>query len=102
MVKKWKSYFFNLTSDGILTRFTDENKKKTEATLDIKNCSILVAHDTFHLPDRPKLEQWMDEKLLMCIPFNKSLNWWLLFNNYSQLGQVKTNEFFLLKIVTKN
>ncbi len=48
--------------------------------------SILIGYDTLHLDDRPYLEQWMNANLLMCIPYDDKTNWWLLFNNYNQLG----------------
>jgi hypothetical protein len=83
-----KKYYFSLTSDGMLSRFTDQSKEKAEATMDIKESSILVGREASILLDRPYLETWMNDELLMCIPFNDKSNWFVNHNFLVKISRI--------------
>lgn len=95
--KKWVNCYFSLTSDGIIERYKYQDEEKEEATIDVKQTSILVGDDVIGLDDRPPLELWMNAYLLMRIPEGETGCWWLLFMDYPQMGDWMENISLTLK-----
>jgi len=60
--------------------------------------SISIAEDVIGADDRPPLDLWMDGMLLMRIPYryNQKDDWWLMFLDYSQLGDWMENISLIL------